>query len=267
MSGLSLYLRYVANCLRAQMLYPTAFLLRFASQFLITIVEFAGVFALFARFGHIGSWHFADVALFYGVISTSFALADMTSRGFDLFGPQFVKTGDFDRILLRPRSEVLQLAGFEFGFTSIGRILQGLFALVLAITLLPVAWDAGRLMVLAWTIAGGSALFWAILILQATLSFWTVEALEVANTLTYGGVEAGQYPLDIYAAWFRKFLLFVVPIGCVSYLPVAALLGRASVTGLPAAAAELAPSAAFAFLGLSLVAWRFGVAHYTSTGS
>jgi len=78
MSDASLYLRYVANCLRAQMLYPTAFLLRFASQFLITISELGGLFALFARFKHIGSWHFAEIALFYGAVSTSFALAEMT---------------------------------------------------------------------------------------------------------------------------------------------------------------------------------------------
>lgn len=267
MSGLRLYWLYVSNCLRAQMLYPTAFLLRFVTQFLVTIVEFGGLFALFARFGHIGSWHFADIALFYGVISTSFALAEMTSRGFDMFGPQFVKTGDFDRVLLRPRSEMLQLAGFEFGFTSIGRVLQGLVVLALAITLLPISWNVGRVTLLVWSIAGGCALFWAILIAQATLAFWTVEALEVTNTLTYGGVEAGQYPLDIYAAWFRKFLLFVVPIGCVSYLPVAALLGRANVTGLPVVADELAPSAAFVFLALSILAWRGGIARYTSTGS
>ena len=267
MNGLGLYLRYISSCLRAQMLYPTAFLLRFGSQLLITITEFGGVFALFARFRHIGSWHFADIALFYGSVSTSFALAEMTSRGFEMFGPQFVKTGDFDRVLLRPRAEALQLAGFEFGFTSIGRVLQGLFAIAVAVTLLPLSWDAGRIALLLWAISGGVALFWAILILQATLAFWTVEALEVTNTLTYGGVEAGQYPLDIYANWFRKFLLFVVPIGCVTYLPISALLGRAEITGVPAPLAGLAPTAAFAFLVAALSAWRVGVRHYTSTGS
>jgi ABC-2 type transport system permease protein len=267
MNAFALYLRYVTNCLRAQMLYPTAFLLRFVSQFLVTIIEFGGLFALFVRFRHIGSWHFADIALFYGVISTSFALAEMTSRGFDMFGPQFVKTGDFDRVLLRPRAETLQLAGFEFGFTSIGRVLQGLFALAIAVKLLQIDWNAASLALLLWTILGGVALFWAILVFQATLAFWTVEALEVTNTLTYGGVEAGQYPLDIYANWFRKFLLFVVPIGCVSYLPIAALLGHPNVAGVSPFVAQLAPAAGYLFLGLALMAWRFGIAHYTSTGS
>ena len=66
-----------------------------------------------------------------------------------------------------------------------------------------------------------------ILILQATLAFWTIESLEIANTLTYGGVEAAQYPLDIYSRWFRDFLIFVVPIGCVGYFPIVRILGIA----------------------------------------
>ena len=56
-----------------------------------------------------------------------------------------------------------------------------------------------------------------------------LESLEIGNTLTYGGVEAARYPLDIYA-WFRNFLTFVVPLGCVSYFPVAAVLGHADRT-------------------------------------
>jgi ABC-2 type transport system permease protein len=116
-------------------------------------------------------------------------------------------------------------------------------------------------------VAGGTALFCGILVLQATLAFWTVESLEIANTLTYGGVEAAQYPLDIYARWFRNFLTFVVPLGCVSFFPVAVVLGRADRTGVAPAIALLAPALGFVFLGVALWVWRLGVQHYTSTGS
>ena len=53
MSGLHLYWRYLVNGLRAQMLYPTAFMLRLVTQFLVTIVEFGGLYALFARFNQV----------------------------------------------------------------------------------------------------------------------------------------------------------------------------------------------------------------------
>ena len=76
MNGFRLYLSFIRNCLRAQMLYPTAFLLRLVSQFVITITEFGGLYALFLRFSHIRGWTFPEIALFYGVVSVSFALAD-----------------------------------------------------------------------------------------------------------------------------------------------------------------------------------------------
>ncbi len=267
MNGFTLYLAYIRNCLRAQMLYPTTFSLRLGSQFVITITEFGGLFALFARFNHIRGWTFPQIALFYGVVSIAFALSDTTARGLDMFGPQFVKTGDFDRVLLRPRPATLQLLGFEFGFTSLGRLLQGMIALAIGIALLHIDWTVFKAVLLLWAVTGGFALFYGILLLQATLSFWTVESLEIVNTLTYGGIEAAQYPLDIYAAWFRKFLIFVVPLGCVIYFPVAAVLGRSDVTGVAAWVGAVTPLAGFAFLLAAFGAWRVGIRHYTSTGS
>jgi len=184
-----------------------------------------------------------------------------------VFGPQFVKTGNFDRLLLRPRTTTLQLLGHEMVLTRIGRMLQALLVLAIAGHLVKVSWGPRELVLAATAIAGGAALFMGLLVLQATLAFWTVESLEVANTLTYGGVAAGEYPLDIYARWFRRFLTFVVPIGCVCYYPILAILGRTDPEGAPAWFLQTSPAVGFLFLGFALWVWRFGVRHYTSTGS
>ena len=58
-----------------------------------------------------------------------------------------------------------------------------------------------------------------------------------------------------------------MPIGCISYLPMLAAMGRADPLGTPAWFLPLAPAAGFAFLGVALFIWRFGVRRYTSTGS
>jgi ABC-2 type transport system permease protein len=197
----------------------------------------------------------------------SFALADGLTRGFDVFGEQFVKTGDFDRVLVRPRSTVLQLLGYELRATRIGRLAQGILVWGVGVHLTSIDWTWQVWATLSFAVAGGTALFCGILVLQATLAFWTVESLEIANTLTYGGVEAAQYPLDIYARWFRNFLTFVVPLGCVSFFPVAVVLGRADRTGVAPAVALLAPASGLVFLGVALWVWKLGVRHYTSTGS
>jgi ABC-type uncharacterized transport system permease subunit len=90
----------------------------------------------------------------------------------------------------------------------LGRLVQGFAVLALATSLVPIDWDAAAVATAVWAVAGGVALFSGILVLQASLAFWTVESLEVANVLTYGGVQAAQYPLNIYAAWFRHLLTF-----------------------------------------------------------
>jgi ABC-2 type transport system permease protein len=265
MNGFALYARFVGVSIRGQMLFPTAFLLRLAGQFFVTVIEFGGVWALFTRFGHIRGWSFAEVSLFYATASIAFAFADGLSRGFDSVGPLFIKTGNFDRILLRPRSSALQITGTEFGLSSAGRVAQGVLAFAVALALLKPDWGLWQGLVLVWGIGGGISVFFSLKMLEGVLAFWTTEGLEVANTLTYGGEAAAQYPLDIYARWFRNFLLYFVPIGCSLYLPVALVLGHA--TGVPAVLAVLAPATGFALLAVALFAWGIGIRHYTSTGS
>ena len=267
MNGFRLYWRYVAASVRGQMQYPGSFLMLLISQAFAASAEFVAIWALFRHFGQIRGWTFGEVAVFYAVINMSFSIAETTARGFDIFGPQFVKTGNFDRILLRPRSTPLQILGNEFRLTRLDRLLQAVVVMAIAVHLLRLDLNLGAVALLLAAIFGGAALFLGILIMQATLSFWTIESLEVTNTLTYGGVEAAQYPLDIYARWFRDFLIFVVPLACVSYFPVARLVGHSDPLGTPAWFGKVSPLLGFVFLALSLRLWRFGVSHYTSTGS
>jgi ABC-2 type transport system permease protein len=262
-----LYACYAKASIKGQMQYPASFVLLSIGQFLSTIVEFIGIWALFSRFHSLGSWTLPQVALFYGTVNISFAIADMISRGFDVFGPLFVKTGEFDRLLLRPRATPLQLLGYELRFTRLGRFLQGVLVIGIAVSLLELSWGVREVTLLFSTIIGGAAFFLGLVVLQATLAFWTVESLEIANTLTYGGVTAAQYPIEIYAKWFREFFTFIVPLSCVAYFPIIGILGVNDPLGAPRWFLYASPHLGFVFLSLSLIIWRLGERHYTSTGS
>jgi ABC-2 type transport system permease protein len=264
-NALGLYRRYLWISLRAQLQYRASFLMQMLGHFLVTGVEFLGIWALFHRFGSLGGWRLEEVALFYGLVNTAYACTDFLSRGFDQ-APQMVKTCEFDRLLLRPRSIVLQLIGYEFTLRRFGRLAQGLAVLVWAWTALHHPWGAGEVVILLAAIAGAAAMFLGLVILQATLAFWTTETLEVMNSLIYGGVEAAQYPLSIYERTFRRFFTFVVPLACVCYYPVLALLGRAG-EGWRWYAACVSPMAGFVFLAMSLGAWRIGMRRYQSAGN
>lgn len=264
--SLSVYARYVGASMCSQMQYRASFIMAAAGQFLGTGIEFLGLWALFSRFGSLREWTMPEVALFYGMVNCAFALSEAFARGFDTFNGM-VRTGDFDRVLLRPRSTVLQVAARELQLMRIGRLSQGLFVLIYAACALDVAWTPAKVALVAASLVGGACAFSGLFVLQATMCFWSTETLEVMNTMTYGGVEAAQYPLTIYTSWFRRFFTFVVPLACINYFPAHAILGREDTLGTPPIVHWCAPLIGVAFLAVTLQVWRFGVRHYRSTGS
>lgn len=261
-----LYLRYLGVSLRGQLQYRASFLLQVLGHLIVTGAEFVALAVLFGRFGRLAGWSLPEVAVFYGLVHLSFALADAAGRGFDLFG-RSVRTGDFDRLLLRPRSTVLQLLGWELTLRRVGRLVQAAAVLAWGAVELGLTPTPERLALGALSVAGNVALFLGLVILQATLAFWTVETLEIVNSFTYGGVQAAQVPMAVHLRPLRRFFTFVVPLTASAYHPVVALLGRPDPLGAPEWLPWAAPLAGPAFLLLALAAWRIGVRRYTSTGS
>ena len=266
LDSLRLYGRYAAVSLRGQMQYRASFIMLSIGTFAITGAEFAMVWVMFRRFGTLQGWSLSEVAMFYGTVNVAFALAESSARGFDTFA-DLIKGGGFDTILLRPRSAALQVAARELHAVRIGRLLQGAAILVWASASLHIGWTPAKAVLLTGAILGAVCLFYGLLILQATLCFWTTESLEVVNTVTYGGIETAQYPMSIYRRWFRVFFTAVVPLACVSYYPLLRVLGRPSPDGIPVWFGWVSPLVGVAFLALSLQVWRVGVRHYRSTGS
>jgi ABC-2 type transport system permease protein len=258
--SLRLYVRYVSIAIRAQLQYRAAFVLKVIGYCIATGVEFLGLWALFARFGTLAGWTLHEVALIYGVADVGFALADGLGRGLDRFG-DVLKAGEFDRMLVRPRSAILQLLGFDFRLLTFGRMAQGIVALAWAGQF--VAWSPARAALLALSFACTTSLFIGLAVLQATTAFWTIESLEVWNAFTYGGNYASQYPFDIYTRWLRAFFTAILPLALTGYVPARAILGRDPLDAWHV----IAPLAGPVFLIIALGAWRIGVRHHASTGS
>lgn len=265
MNAARLYLRYVEIALRAKLQYRASAVMQATGTMVVTAIEFLAIWALFHRFGNLAGWTLPEVALLYGLVELTFAISDMCARGFDTF-PSMVATGEFDRILVRPRSTILQLAGQELEPKALGRAAQALGVLLWAAASLSVDWSLARVALLGAAFAGGLCLFFGIIVVQATLAFWTVEPLEIMNVFSYGGVEAAHYPMTIYRRWFRLFFTFVIPLACVSYLPAMAIMDRIDPLGAPPLASWLAPLAGPLFLLLALRFWQVGVRRYLSAG-
>ena len=266
MESIRLYFKYIKLNIESQLQYKASFIMMSVGHFLITFIEFLGIWVLFERFGNIRGFTFEEAALFYGIVHIAFAITEGWTRGFDIF-PRLVRSGDFDRILLRPRTTVLQILGHDFQIMRIGRLFQGLVVLIWAVFKLNIRWTLGKTLLLIGSILGGNFLFSGLIVLQATLSFWSVQSLEIVNSFTYGGVQAAQYPISIYKPWFRKILIYIIPLATVNYFPALNILEKSQLFNYPVWLGWISPLIGLVFFIFSLLVWQLGVRYYTSTGS
>jgi ABC-2 type transport system permease protein len=262
-----LYLRLICMQIQAQAQYKINLLLDISTYLFTTALEFTAVLLFFGPFPTLLGWHVGEVVLLTAIMSISFGLAEMIGAGIDNFA-ETIRRGDFDRVLLRPAGVFTQVIGSDFRLRRLGRLTQGALAFLLALHLLPdLHWTLSKVAVLVIDVGSGAVIFMTILLLGATVCFWTIETTELTNILTYGGREMLSYPLTIYHQLMQRFFLFVVPVAFGSYVPTCYILGRPLPFGLPNTLAFAGPVAAILFACIALFVWRFGVHHYQSTGS
>lgn len=260
-SAAHLYRHYISVIIRSKMQYKKSFFLYSLGTFLVSFNVFAGIFFMFQRFHNVKGFTYSEVLLCYSIVLMAFSLAEMFARGFDTF-PRMVRTGSFDRLLLRPRSIVLQVLGSQFEITRVGRLLQAVLLLAYGVWKCDVIWTFGKVMTVVFMIVGGTALFSGFFIIYASLSFFTLEGLEFMNIFTNGLKEYGKYPMGIYGKGLLWIMTFLIPFALVQYYPLLYLLGLRSGAGY-----IFLPLAAGLFLIPCYLLWRYGVRHYKSSGS
>lgn len=260
-----LYLRLASASLRSHMQYRGTFALRSIVDFGVIVSDLAPIWVLARYFGNLDGWSFAELALLYGMVATSWGIVEVTLRGFENFSMYLVR-GDLDRLLLRPRSVILQVAAHDFEFRKLARIAQALVVLALASATLGLGVTS-----LGWValgIAGGTLCFAGIVMLGASAAFWTLgETSELQNILTYGGSAALSYPVSIYTTWFRRVITYGVPLAFVNYFPALAALGRTEAAGWPRVMPWLSPLVCTAALFAGMACFSRGLRRYESSGS
>ncbi|MDE7333028.1 MAG: ABC-2 family transporter protein [Lachnospiraceae bacterium] len=257
---MKLYGKFFMIHLKSIMEYKTSFILSCIGQFLVSFNVFLGMYFMFRRFSNVEGFTYNDVLLCFGITLMEFSLAESFARRFDTF-PSVIRNGEFDRIMVRPRNEILQVLGSRVEFSRIGRILQALVMFTYGFAVSGIRWTFGKIVTIIFMLIGGTAVFSGLFLIYAAICFFTLEGLEFMNIFTDGAREYGKYPVSIYGKTVFQLCTFVVPYALIQYYPLLVLLDR----GKPYY--SLLPLAACLFLIPCLLLWKTGVRHYSSAGS
>ena len=255
-----LYFKFFSIHFRSAMTYRSSFFLSCLGHLLITANVFLSVVFLMDRFESVGGYTLPQLSLCYAVILAGTSLAECFARGIDAFG-RILSQAQFDRIMLRPRPLLSQVLCQDMKPTMLARLLQAVIMLAWAIPSGAVHWTPFKALTLALMILCGAGIFFGVFLINACVTFFTLEHVEALNIFLDGPREYGKYPFGIYGKPVLIILTFLVPLALVQHWPLQYLFDRGP------AWYGLLPIVSLVFLIPCGLLWRLGVRHYRSTGS
>ena len=258
---MKLYLKYISIHIKGTMQYKTSFLLTSIGQFLTSFNVFLGVYFMFSLFHSVNGYTFSQVLFCFSITLIQFSIAECFVRGFDTFSGM-IRRGEFDRVMVRPRNEILQVLGSKIELTRIGRMLQAIVMFVYGIHTCQIEWSLYKVLIVVFMIIGGTVVFSSVFLLYAALCFFTLEGLEFMNVFTDGAREFGKYPINVYGKKALFICTFLIPYALIQYYPLLYLYDSTKISWY-----GLLPLVACLFFLPCYLFWRYGVRHYKSSGS
>lgn len=258
------YYRIAGLWVRASMVYPVSFWMMAVGSFLMTGLDFVGIWILFGNVDDLGGFSLAEIGFLYGATGLGIAFADLFVGRVERIG-QMIRFGRLDTMMTKPVPLIVQVCADEFALRRFARVFQATIIFIWAATY--VDWTLPRSLVAVEMVISGSLIFFCLFVSLACIQFWTADSSEAANAFTYGGNTLTQFPMTVFPSEVVKALTFVVPIAFVNWYPALYILGREDPLGLPSALQFASPVAAAVMLALTALVWRTGVRHYRSTGS
>ena len=262
------YLALARASLRANVRRPAALVVRGVGSALIALVEAVGVVLLVNRFGTIGGWRAAEIVVLAALVFAGQGLALALGnrlRPDDI--SLLIRRGTFDQVLTRPMSPLGFVVSGYVEIRFLGRFLVGIGLLAWAGHRAGVAWTPGHLAVAALAVACCAVVVFAVLVLGAALTFYTVQGSEAVNVVLDGGAYLTGYPMDIYGSGLRMLFTWVFPFALAVYVPALTLLGRTGPPGLGAGLLWVSPLGSAWLTVLARLAWRRAIHHYVGAGS
>ncbi len=258
----SLYWLFLKNRVKILMEYRMNFLIGATSTIMMQGAGLLAVWVIMSQIPDLNGWTLPQVLLIYGMITLSKSINHMFADNLWTLGRDYVRSGQFDRFMVRPIDPLFHLLADRFCHDGIGNFLVGGVLVAVAAARLGIVWTPGIIVYFVVMVLSGGVIFIALNLMTCVSAFWIMDSVPVTRVV-FEMHEFAKYPLSIYPRAIGLLLTWAIPFGFASYFPAARLMGIAS----PAWQAYGAPVVAAVLLAIALWVWRFGLRHYGSTGT
>lgn len=256
-----LYRAFLSQHLKTQMEYRLNFIIGLLSTISFQGAGLLTIWVVLRQIPDLNGWTLDEILLIYGLLMLSKSLNHMFADNLWTVGDQHIRSGAFDRFLVRPVDPLFHLLADRFCQDGVGTFLIGFTLVTRSFIVLDIPLFPFNLLYLLVAVISGGLIFFALNLATCVSCFWIINSVPVTRAVFENHLFA-QYPLSIYPRAFYLMLTWLIPYGFASFYPASYLAGHD--VGVMA---WLSPLVALVLVFLSYRLWLFGLSHYSGTGS
>ncbi|CAH1212170.1 hypothetical protein PAECIP111893_03493 [Paenibacillus plantiphilus] len=257
-----LYWEFFKMHVKVKMEYRVDFLIGILSVLLIQGTAIFFVAIVFQHIEALHGWTFYQILFIYGIAQTGRALEFAFFDNLWLLGQDYIRPGKFDRMLVRPINPLFHVLADKLQADGLGQGIIGLIVLITAMVNLPIEWGMGDLLLLALLIVSSGAIFMAVNLFFASLSFWIVDSIPIMGAV-FTLSDFTRYPMTIYSKGVRFVLTWLIPYGFTAFYPATLFVENADFEKI----GLLSPVVATIAVVIAYWLWKKGLKAFSSTGS
>lgn len=257
-----IYGAFVKQFLKSLLEYRADFFIGVISFVILQLASLLLIFVVLQAIPELNGWNFDELVFIFGIYLIPRGIDHIFTDNLWSIGP-LVRSGDFDRYLLRPIGTLFQIIAEKVDWNGFSELVMGIVVVI-------ITWNKVDIHIYNWidiaVVSGyiliGTLIYTFVKLALASLSFRTKNSFAIMAS-GYSFSEYAKYPITIYPKAIKMIIMYVLPFAFTSYFPAAYILGKErDISYLGIGAMVLA--------GLMIVAtilWKRGIARYESAGS
>jgi ABC-2 type transport system permease protein len=259
---LGIYAALCKNSVTREMIFKSNFLLWIIVELLWFGLQLSFIGVLYLHTNRIGTWEKWQVVMLIGTshfiqqFFQAFFLVNCANLS------DLVRTGKLDFLLLMPVNTRFIVSLRQVDLGGFVNAVFGLLVLAYAMRQIPLTPTLGQVFGFLGLCATGILIHYSLMLLLASVSFWTVRAQGIVWGY-YNLFQIARMPDEAFSGVFKAVFTFVLPMLLVSNIPVRVLAGKLTD---PKLLLSLLAMSVLCFV-LSEWGWRISVRRYTSASS
>ncbi|MDE6760378.1 MAG: ABC transporter permease [Lachnospiraceae bacterium] len=267
MGEIRVILQSLKMSVHARMQYRAESLANALAVFIRESANIIAIYLALLKFDKINGWNVNEMLFLYSILFLTYAFVVSLFADLRQFSDT-IREGRFDRLLVRPRSLLLQLILNNADLiASVGHGTLGILLFVISAGKVGIHWNFTTILYYISAIIGGILIQGGIFIIFSSLCFYFVETNSIRSIFYWNMRKFAGYPISIYHKAIQVILIYVVPFAFVNYFPAQYLLRKADMADYHEIYIYIAPLVGVVVYAIAYLFWRISVKRYYSTGN